>query len=52
MIPSVTIVRWPKGYVAHLRYANPRMNADLSHFSKYLLYEAIERHIGEKQNEV
>lgn len=49
---SIVIVRWPKGYVAHLRFEDPRHNIDLSHFSKGLLYESIERYVGEKQNEV
>lgn len=40
---SVVIVRWSKGWVAHVRYENPKYDEDISNSNKNYLYAAIER---------
>lgn len=49
---SVVIVRWPKGWVAHVRFDNERLNADISNTNKIYLYSAIERYVRSINNEV
>ncbi|CAB4182810.1 hypothetical protein UFOVP1439_43 [uncultured Caudovirales phage] len=41
---SVVIVRWPKGFVAHVRFADVTYDIDMSSHNKNYLYEAIERY--------
>lgn len=40
---SVVITTRPKGYVAHIRYADPKFDVDISHIDKYWLYQLIDR---------
>lgn len=44
-IPHVVIVRWRKGHVAHVRYADGQNDVDLSHYNKIALYSLIEAHM-------
>ena len=49
---SVVIVRWPRGWVAHVRFDNERLNADISNTHKEYLYSAVERYVRSINNEV
>jgi hypothetical protein len=44
-IDSLVIVRWPKGYVAHLRFEDPINDCDVSAASQYMLDKLIHREI-------
>lgn len=43
MPESVVIVRWPRGYVAHVRYADPRKNVNISSGTRYMLNHLIDK---------
>lgn len=45
VLSSIVIVQWQRGYVAHVRYDDPKADADISATSKWTLYDLIERHI-------
>ncbi len=49
---SIVVVRWPKGYVAYLRFSDPKLDSNISHYHKDYLHYAIERRIREINNEI
>lgn len=44
---SVVIVQWPKGFVAHVRFADARFDRDMSNTLKHYLYYDIEKYVQE-----
>lgn len=48
---SVVVIRWAKGFVAHVRFANSQHDIDISSHNKNYLYDAVERH-WRKINEI
>jgi hypothetical protein len=52
MIPqSVVVVKWPKGWVAHIRYKDSKKDIDLSSGSRYLIHILIDKHFKGNKNE-
>lgn len=47
-IESVVIIKWDKGYVAHLRFNDPKLNTDLSHFSRPILHSLVDSYLLKK----
>ena len=45
MVSSVVIHRWHPGWVAYLRFKNPKYDANISCTNKYLLYRLVESHM-------
>lgn len=45
---SIVIVRWPRGYVAHVRFTDSSKDIDLSSYNKFYLYEMVEKYVGAK----
>ena len=45
---SAVIVKWPRGYVAHVRFADASKNVDLSSHNKHYLYELVENYVRAK----
>ena len=41
---SVVVVRWAKGFVAHVRFADSQYDIDISSHNKNYLHDAVERH--------
>ena len=41
---SVVVVRWPKGFVAHVRFEDSQYDIDISSHNKNYLHDAVERH--------
>lgn len=47
-IQSAVITQWPKGYVAHLRFTDPKLDTDISHNSRAFLHRLIESYLYKK----
>lgn len=44
-LESCVVVRWPRGWVAHVRFDNPRKDADISSHSRYVLGMKIQEYV-------
>lgn len=47
-IESIVILAVTRGFIAYLRFSNPRLDEDLSATSKWGIYERIERALEKK----
>jgi hypothetical protein len=48
---SVIVVRWPLGWVAHLRFKNSKLDEDVSASSRYFLDNKIDKFFWEGKYE-
>lgn len=47
-LESIVVMAWPKGFVAHIRFKDPRDDADIAKPRKYWLDRAIDSYVWEK----
>lgn len=53
MMPeSIVIVKWGKGYVAHLRYEDHKHDINISHGIKEVLYRIVEKQVRKVRDEL
>jgi len=46
-MPDIVIVKWPKGYVAHVRYGDRYKDIDISHSNYKTLHWLVARYVKE-----
>jgi hypothetical protein len=47
-LESIVIVAYRRGFVAYVRYADPKLNEDISSDTKWGIYEKVEKRLYRK----
>lgn len=48
MISSIVVSKWERGYVAYLRFTDPKLDENISAENRWVIHEKIARKLSEK----